>query len=95
MKRVVDLSIKKLAELAAEAGREAVAESRRLGLPVTGTKCGWVIRMYPDGREEIIQPNNRVPIAVGAGWLPIVYRCNVRKPRLAIWTGFQCFRTSN
>lgn len=46
----------------------------QLGLPVAGTKSGWTIRIHPDGREEIVQPSkHRVPIGVGAGWLPIVY----------------------
>jgi hypothetical protein len=46
----------------------------QLGLLDAGVKSGWIIQVYPDGREEIVQPNNyRVPIGVGAGWLPIVY----------------------
>ncbi|MDY0248239.1 MAG: hypothetical protein RBR26_15130 [Methanosarcina mazei] len=54
-RRIVDLSIKEMAELAAQAGREAVAKSRRLGLPVTGTKDGKIVRTHPDGQEEILK----------------------------------------
>jgi hypothetical protein len=54
-RRIVDLSIKERAELAAQAGREAVAESRRLGLPITGTKNGKIVRTHPDGREEVLK----------------------------------------
>ena len=54
-RRVTDLSIEELAALAAEAGREAVEESRRLGLPVTGTKNGRIVRTYSDGREVVLK----------------------------------------
>lgn len=54
-RRVVDLSIEELADLAAKAGREAVAESRRLGLPITGTKDGKIVTTYPGGREVVLK----------------------------------------
>lgn len=53
--RVTDLSIEDMAALAAQAGRKAVEETRRLGLPLTGTKDGRIVTIYPDGREEVLK----------------------------------------
>lgn len=53
-RHITDLSMEEMATLAAEAGRKAVAESFRLGLPVTGTKNGRIVKIYPDGREVVL-----------------------------------------
>ncbi|MRG48744.1 hypothetical protein GFS24_26770 [Chitinophaga sp. SYP-B3965] len=46
--------------LIGEAGRRAatnaVNENRALGIPVTFTKDGWVVRRMPDGHIERIKP---------------------------------------
>ena len=67
-RRITDVPFWEMAALAAQAGREAVAESRRLGLPVTGTKDGKIVRTYADGREVVLkylgQPVERL-IAIG------------------------------
>ena len=81
-RHIMDLSMEERANLFAQAGREAVERSRNAGLPVTGMKNGWIVRIYPDGHEEVIQKTHRVPINVGPGWLPIVYRLIVSLAQL-------------
>jgi hypothetical protein len=54
-RRITEVPIEELAMLAAQAGREAVEKSRRLGLPLTGTKDGKIVKTYPDGREEVLK----------------------------------------
>ena len=53
--RITDLSRTERAELFAQAGREAVEKSRCLGLPITGTKDGKIVRTYSDGREVVLK----------------------------------------
>lgn len=46
------------------AGRLAIAEATRRGVPVTYTEDGKIIKRYPDGRQEIlgtVKPNVRIP----------------------------------
>jgi len=40
--------------LFSEAGKLAVAENRRLGIPISYVENGHVIKEYADGRKEII-----------------------------------------
>jgi hypothetical protein len=46
------------------AGRFAVAEAKRHGLPITYTANGRIIKEYADGRQEIlgtVKPNVHIP----------------------------------
>lgn len=43
-----------LADAAREASAKAVAETFALGLPITVAKGDKIVRIYPDGKEEII-----------------------------------------
>lgn len=72
-RHIIDLTMEERAALFAQAGREAVARSRSLGLPVTGMKNGRIVRIYPDGREEVLD-DIMVKHSVGLGWEPVVYR---------------------
>ncbi len=54
-KRVVDLSREELAEIATEAGNDAVKETLVAGLPVTGSRNGKIIKFWADGREEVLK----------------------------------------
>ena len=54
-RRLVDLSLEETATLFAAAGRAAVARSKALGLPTTGSRDGKIIRTHPDGREEVLK----------------------------------------
>jgi hypothetical protein len=51
-KRVVDLTAEELDKLAADAWGNAAREALASGLPVTGSRDGRRIRIYPDGRTE-------------------------------------------
>jgi len=46
-----------------KARREAIAFNH----PVTIGRNGWVIRLWPDGREERVKPITRPPIPPGTG----------------------------
>ena len=54
-RRITEVPIEELAVLAAQAGREAVERARKAGLPITGTKDGRIVKMYPDGREVVLK----------------------------------------
>lgn len=45
---------KALKQVASAMGKEAVEEAFKLGLPVTVGKGDKIIRLYPDGHEEIV-----------------------------------------
>ena len=51
----------------AEAGQFAIAETRRLGMPVTYKRGDQIIREHPDGREEVLAVVPSVPFALPAG----------------------------
>lgn len=51
----------------AEAGRFAVAEQRRLGIPVTYQRGAQIICEHPDGREEVLAVVPSVPFVLPAG----------------------------
>lgn len=54
-RRITDLSMEERAALFAQAGREAVDRSRKAGLPITGVKDGWIVKIHSDGREEVLK----------------------------------------
>ncbi len=60
-RRLVDLTLEETATLFAAAGREAVAESKAMGLPTTGSRDGKIIRTWPDGREEVLKVLDQEP----------------------------------
>ncbi len=56
--RVVEVAVS--GRLAA-AGREAVAEYQRLGIPRLTSRDGKLIRVHPDGREEVLEELFKTP----------------------------------
>jgi hypothetical protein len=54
-RHITDLSMEERATLFAAAGRAAVAKSKAMGLPTTGSRDGKIIRTWPDGREEVLK----------------------------------------
>lgn len=54
-KIAADLSPAKVAEIGRRAGLNAIKQTHAAGLPITGVKDGWVVRIWPDGREERIE----------------------------------------
>ena len=56
--RVVDLALS--GKLAA-AGREAIADYQRLGLPRVMSRDGKLIQVDPDGREQVLDDIVKVP----------------------------------
>ena len=55
-KTAADLSPAKIAEIGRRAGLEAARETHAAGRPVTCVEKGWVVRVWPDGRVEKIEP---------------------------------------
>jgi len=55
--------------LFSEAGKLAVAENRRLGIPLSYVEGGHIIKEYPDGRKEIL--GDAIPDIVYTGPLVI------------------------
>jgi hypothetical protein len=72
-RHITDLSVEEQSAIFAQAGRKAVERALKAGLPVTGTKDGRIVEIYPDGREEVIGNLPSWP-TVGLGWQPIVER---------------------
>ena len=54
-RHITELSREERAALAAESGRAAVERTKALGLPISGSRDGKIIRTYPDGREEVLK----------------------------------------
>lgn len=54
-RRITDLSMEERAALFAQAGHEAVDRARKAGLPITGVKDGRIVKVYSDGREEVLK----------------------------------------
>jgi len=50
--RVVDIA---LSGRLSRVGREAIENHRRLGLPMTVSRDNKIIRLYADGREEVLE----------------------------------------
>jgi len=46
---------------------KARREASAFNHPVTIGKDGWVVRLWPDGREERVKPISRLPIPPGNG----------------------------
>ena len=61
-RHITELSMEERATLATAAGRDAVERTKALGLPLTGSKDGKIIRTWPDGREDVLKvlrPNSK------------------------------------
>jgi hypothetical protein len=56
MKRAVDLTAEELDGHAREGWSREAKASLEKGLPVTCAEDGHVVRIWPDGRREIIKP---------------------------------------
>jgi hypothetical protein len=56
MKRVTDLSVEELEQLAGEAWSSAAREAIGRGLPITGSHGGRRFRYHPDGRVDDLGP---------------------------------------
>lgn len=41
-------------QLGAKAGKSAMAEARAMGLPITFARGNEIVRVFPDGKEEIV-----------------------------------------
>lgn len=54
-RHIVDLTMDERATLAAADGRDAVAKSKAMGLPITGMRGNKIVKTYPDGREEVLK----------------------------------------
>lgn len=53
-----DLSPAEIQKIGHRAGLEAIKRTHAAGRPVTGVKDGWVVRIWPDGRIERIEPSS-------------------------------------
>jgi hypothetical protein len=53
-KRVVDLTADELDRLAAEAWHEAARNALASGAPLVGRQGDKIVKIYPDGRTEIL-----------------------------------------
>lgn len=51
-----EITTEELGRIAGQAGRAAARETWEAGLPVTTVEDGWVVRIYPDGRRERVEP---------------------------------------
>lgn len=53
---VTDLSIAELAQVAWDGGQEVRRQLHEAGLPLVGIEDGWVVKVWPDGRRERVEP---------------------------------------
>lgn len=56
---IADISFEDLDRIAREAGSDAAERALLAGFPVTFGSGSLVIRVWPDGRREIVKDSNR------------------------------------
>lgn len=69
MKRVTDLSVGELADMATAAWRDAAEAAISKGHSITGTRDGRRIRYFPDGHFEDLGPISPLPEKSSEGFV--------------------------